>query len=95
MLGKPDGAPWIQDMPYSKWVHVQKMAKRLNAAKVKREAQERADLAKVIAAELAKALPTNSGGGGEANLQPVLDKLAQVPTAVQNGQAAREAIIRE
>lgn len=32
--------------------------------------------------------------GGDASLKPVLDAIAKVPTAAQNGQAARDAIVK-
>lgn len=46
--------------------------------------------ARIAHAAYLRALPQ----GGAPNLKPVLDAIAQVPTAAQNGQAARAAIVK-
>jgi len=38
---------------------------------------------------------SGGGGGGTTNLQPVLDKIAEIPTADDNGKAARLYIVKE
>ncbi|RZT59308.1 D-alanyl-D-alanine carboxypeptidase-like protein [Microcella alkaliphila] len=72
------------------------IAKQIDAvlARVTRNAinQHTTDRAAEVIAEVKKV--QTGGSGGSVDLQPVLDAIAKVPTAAQNGQAARDAIVK-
>ena len=68
-----------------------------NGGPVKRVTQAQMDAAVTLYARLRARLVAELSGrvstGGSVNLQPVLDALSAVPTAAQNGAAARAAIV--